>query len=293
VPAIDTIRHYFAGVTIGPSSMVRYSATGFNANEVAIILALGIPMAWYLAVSTDEPIYRLLNVCYVPLALVAVLLSGSRGAFLGLLVALLLVPWSTGWLSRRARVGLIGLLVVSTCLIYVMVPTASWKRLAQTETEIADGNFSGRGEIWKSALQVFMDHPVAGFGAGAFEDAGSRDRPAINSHQTFLSVLTGQGLVGFGLFVSMLAVACNSIRWMRGLQRRFWIVLCLSLFIALLPRDWDFRKQPWFVLGLLTAQGALTRRMDARMATPTPPVGRLHAVPAMGIAREGLRHRPI
>ena len=125
VPAIDTIRNYFAGITIDPST-IRYSATGFNANEVAIILALGIPMAWYLALSTARRGYWLLYVCYVPLALVGVLLSSSRGAFLGLLVALLFVPWSASWLSRRARVGLVGLLVISTCVVYLMVPTASW-----------------------------------------------------------------------------------------------------------------------------------------------------------------------
>jgi O-antigen ligase len=283
VPAIDTIRHYIIGTPINASNTTRFSATGFNANEIAIILVLGIPMAWYLALSTKRRAYALINGLYIPVALVAALLTASRGAFVAIPASLLLIPASFPRLSDRAKFGLIAIAVASLVALGLMVPTASWQRVGATAAMISEGDFSDRQLIWRDALDVIRDHPIVGIGAGAFlsQPLGGVAEVREPTHQTFLSVLTGQGFVGLTLFVSMLAVAFSSILRMRGLQRQFWIALGLTLLISLLPRDWDFRKQPWFVLGMLTAQGALVQRAKSRVAAPRHVVAPLQSTPEL------------
>ena len=294
VPALDTIRNYLMGTPINSANATRFSATGFNANEVAIILVLGIPMAWYLALSTRSRIYALVNACYVPVALVAALLTASRGAFVAVPASLLLIPGSFPRLSARAKFGLIGLVVASILIVGAVVPSASWQRVGATTAMISEGNFSQREIIWRDALQVSRDYPVAGIGAGAFLSQPIHEIREP-THQTFLSVLTGQGIIGLALFVSMFVVVFSSIPRMRDLKRKFWIVLAVTLVIALLPRDWDYRKQPWFVLGVLAAQGARARRNDSKLVAPRQVVRPFQPLPDPHPMRDatldGLRQR--
>src|SRR5690606_22270596 len=48
---------------------LRYGATGFNPDDIGVIMALGIPMAWYLVVSADkekrlDTIWKVINCLY-------------------------------------------------------------------------------------------------------------------------------------------------------------------------------------------------------------------------------------
>jgi O-antigen ligase len=267
VPAVDTLRLYVSG---NSWQKMRFAATGFNPNEIAMILVLGIPMAWYLALSVRRRSIALLNACYIPLALLAVLLTASRGGFLSALAALTLIPWSLQRLSVRARLGMGVLLLGSMLLIAAVVPQESWDRIGETAGNIEEGNFTKRELIWDAALELSLQHPIIGIGAGTFVHAAEpllgRD---VTPHQTFLSVLVGQGLVGLGLFLAVLVAAVWRVFSLRGLQRKFTIVLALTLFIGLLPRTWDYRKPMWFALAVITAQSALLRRRDSSFVHPS------------------------
>jgi O-antigen ligase len=106
---------------------------------------------------------------------------------------------------------------------------------------------------------VFEEHPLAGVGAGAF---GAAVKPILGeprgAHQTFLSVLVGQGLIGLLLFLAMFVTAAASVWRMPSLPRAFWSVLLLTLAIGLQPRTWDYRKPVWFILAVLAAEAAQT-----------------------------------
>lgn len=264
VPALDTLKNYIAGTSV---RTMRFAATGFNPNEIAMILVLAIPIAWYLHLSLRKGPLPLVNACYIPVAMLAVLLTASRGAFISALMALLLVPWSLQRLSVRARVGMVGLLVASMIVIGSMVPPEIWARIGETAGKIEEGDLSDRQLLWEAAVGVFAEYPVAGVGAGGFEHAAQPlEGREVPPHNTFLSVLVGQGLVGLTLFLGMFAAAFRPIPRMPGLQRKFWIVLALTLLIGLLPRSWDYRKPTWFILGILIAQSALVRHREAPLA---------------------------
>jgi O-antigen ligase len=254
---------------------MRFSGSNFNPNELAMILVLALPIAWYLCLSAGRRSLALVNACYVPLGMLAVLLSGSRGGFLSALVALLIVPWSLQGLSVRARVGLLLLLVCSLLFIGTAVPQESWQRVGETASKLEQGDLSEREVLWLAALEVFAENPILGVGTANYTYATQpKGWRQTSPHQTFLSVLVGQGLIGLTLFLASYAAAFWSIGCMRGLQRKFWIVLGLTLFIGLLPRTWDYAKPAWFVVGLMTAQSAVggraERRRVAALVWPTP-----------------------
>ena len=61
VLVFGTVSNYLAGVEIKQYSGGRYSATGVNANELAVFLALALPLAWHLAVAVqaDSMLHRI------------------------------------------------------------------------------------------------------------------------------------------------------------------------------------------------------------------------------------------
>jgi O-antigen ligase len=241
-----------------PAEAGRYAAFD-NPNELGATMALAIPMAWYLSLRQQRHRGLIwLNRTCIPLALIAVTLTASRAALIIALASLLIVPWTFPRLSITAKVGTF---LAASGVLYVagtFVPQASQARLRTTGTEIATGDLSGRGPIWRAGTEAFLRDPLVGVGAGTFPIAV---RPILGydkpSHMAYLSVAVEQGLVGLLLFMSMFAANLISLPRMPSLERKFNTVLILTLAIAMLPANWDYKKQPWFVLSLVAAQAAV------------------------------------
>jgi len=254
VAAVATVHGYLWGA---PAEEMRFSALSFNPNELGMILALGLPMAWYLSLSQPHQrvgwIWRL----YLPLGVTAILLTASRGAFLAGLVALVIIPWTLGHLRLRTRVALYALAAGTLLLATNLVPETSLERIRSTRADIEAGYFGGRGAIWQAGLQVAQEHPLAGVGAGAY---GAAVEPTFHrelaSHQVLLAILVEDGVVGLFLFLGMVAAAIKPLPHLPLLQRQFGIVLFLALAVGSLSLEWEDRKQFWFVLGVLAAQVA-------------------------------------
>lgn len=258
VSAFDTIANYVSGIERATG---RFAAEGFNPNDLGFTLVLAIPMAWFLANSRPYSALTWVNRLYIPFGMAAILLTASRGAFIPALVALLIIPATLLQVGMRSRIAVFVVIAASVIFLNRFVPRTSWDRLSTATSEIESGSFNERSEIWRSGLEVFGEHQWVGVGAGAFgiaiEPILGHSRPP---HQTFLSVLVGQGIVGFALFLTMFATAVSGIRAMPTLQKRFWIVLLLTLGVGLQPRTWDYRKPLWLILGVLAAQGASARQ---------------------------------
>lgn len=260
VVAIGTLMSYATGLGIEG----RYASEGFNPNDASCILALGVPIAWRLTVSSARG-QALLNACYLPIAVVAALLTGSRGGFLALLIGLTIIPLSLRQLSPKARFGLSLLATGALVAAFLIVPQQLLERIGTTGQAVAEGDFTGRIAIWEAGVQVFVEHPVLGVGAGTYSEAVE---PMLGkaslAHQTFLSVLVEEGSIGLALYGAMMIAALWPIHRMRGAQRQFWAVLALTLFVGLLPRAWDYAKPSWLLLALAVAQSpGLQRRASA------------------------------
>jgi O-antigen ligase len=147
--------------------------------------------------------------------------------------------------------------------------------------EIAQGSLTGRTIIWTAGWEIFREHPFLGVGANAFRLMVSRvlaepirpDEPdaAPPAHNTFLSVLVEQGIIGFTLFCALLVVLALSVREMPLLPRRLWIV-CLGVWVlGVSGLTWEMRKPTWFFFGLLIAQSGNVVRERRRLAQSHTP----------------------
>lgn len=266
--AIATIANYALGIggavsgfimTGGKGETVRFMGLNQDPNELGLILALAVPMAWYLSLAPASPPrrFRWLWGLYLPLAFTGILLTASRGAVLAALVALAIVPWTQRYLRLRTVAILVAFAIGSVALAVSVVPATSLDRILSTRADVEAGFFGGRIHIWQAAVDVAREHPLVGVGAGAFQAAIAPRLPRpMASHQTWLEILVEQGLLGLLLFVAMLVAAVRPVRALPRLERRVWIVLLASLAIGSLSLHLGYRKYSWFVLALLAPQAA-------------------------------------
>lgn len=235
----------------------RYAATGFDPNTFGLILALAVPLAFWLALRTKGNT-RWLWYIAILLLIAAVILTASRSAlistFLGFLFPLRL--WKQSSVRDRiAAALLLGFLVLS---LFQFAPAASRSRLATIPTEIASGSFNSRKQIWKSGILAWFERPIAGVGAGAYPEAvvpwlGRPTKPGVMNvaHNTFLSVLVEGGLVGFAIYGTLLGVLLVYVWMMSGHERVLWAVLLAAWAAGVSTLTWEQHKVTWLLFSCI------------------------------------------
>ena len=273
VSGVDTI---YLFLSHQESAYQRYSGAGLNANDLGLIVALSIPLSYYLLIQSTKQIVWLYRF-HLALAGITILLTASRGATLAGVVAFAIVPLTHTSLTTRKRILI---LVTASLLVYgalAFVPATSWERLSTMPDEFAQGTLTGRTIIWKTGWDLFRANPYLGIGANTFRLIASRllaepiptDQVGMQSmpaaHNTFLSVLVEQGIVGFSVFCALLVVLALSVGPMPLLQRKFWVV-CLAVWtVGVAGLTWEMRKPTWFLFGMLIAQSGSVRSAVVRV----------------------------
>jgi O-antigen ligase len=254
VPAIGTIVLYLREGGV----LRRFSAGGADANSLGMTLALAVPIAWYLSLTSRRPLMRWLCRAYLPLGLFATTLTGSRGAMIALMVSLLIIPLTMS-LSPGRLAAAIGLLGLSGALIVAYVPDKVVKRLSTTSSSVEGLNFGGRFTLWKAGVHAFAAKPVMGYGVGGFVRAITPEvgSEALVAHNSFLSVLVEEGLVGLWLYMTMLISVFFAVLRFPRLERRFGLVLMATLGTAMLPLTWEHQKAVWFIMAALIGMSAM------------------------------------
>ncbi len=178
---------------------------------------------WLLASWRHWDRMRWLLPLFVLAAMTAVALSGSRGAWLGLVVLMLM--WAGLSLRGRWRIGALIASLVLPVAAYLAVPEVS-HRIDRAVMEISgylghEGRNHEKGlgtavrfEMWHAGWLVFRDNPIFGVGRGNYYEAvlpyieqgllhpGVGDHS--HAHNAYIDILMSRGLTGFIIFAGML-----------------------------------------------------------------------------------------
>jgi O-antigen ligase len=205
-------------------------------NPFAGYLATVLPLALVLALRRPtRPLTGLALFALVGASL-GILLSQSRGAWLGtaLALAVMLLAWSP---RSRAILGL-GLLALPAGFVLAanrLVPASWTERLASVvenfgvfdvrTVQLTSENFAlvERMAHWQAGWYMFLDHPLLGVGAGnypaAYEEYALPGwREALgHAHNYYLNMAAETGLVGLVALVLLLAAVYRLL--LGGLRR--------------------------------------------------------------------------
>jgi O-antigen ligase len=254
------------------AAMRRYVAGDFDPNDLAMTLTLAVPMAWYLGTVFQNRVLRLFCRAYLPLGLLAVGLTGSRGGMLTAGVALMIVPLSMTKLTPGRLIAAMITLAITATVAATYVPEKVVERLATTSGDISRLSFGGRFKFWVAGLEAFTHKPLMGYGTGGFVRAiypilGS---VSLVAHNSFISLLVEEGIVGLLLYVTMMLAVLGAALRLPKFDRRFALLLLATLFVAMSPLTWEDRKPVWFILAALLglSQATLAARASAQGQAP-------------------------
>ena len=263
VLALLTLANFASPAAIA-AGQVRFAATGQDPNDVARFLDIGFPLAALLLNCEPRWAARLLALGYLPLGLVAVLLTASRGGFLAAMVAL----GGCGILLARSHAkgvlaGVVALPAIAAALWFT-VPHEIFERLATIPEQLQSGDLNQRLNIWTAGWHAFVQAPLLGSGAGSFTGAAEtnfRD----TAHNSELSILVGGGLIALFLAAAIVALAARAALKTRGPLKLALVTVLLVWAVAAQVDTVEENRATWVLLGLMAVAGRLAVEEPAGM----------------------------
>jgi O-antigen ligase len=200
------------------------------------LLMLGLALA-IATVKTQDVRVRRAAAAFVPVLLLIILLTQSRGVFLGLLVG-----FGPPLLTRlRKRPSSATPVLAVLAVIAVLVPAASWHRLGgitNLTTTLAEADKKGgppasggqldqvaavsardRFEVLKTGLRIAASHPILGVGIGGYREANTRYAPQLgerDAHNTYVSLAAEIGFPGLLLWLGLVGSVLARLRRRRA-----------------------------------------------------------------------------
>jgi len=247
----------------------RFTAFDNNPNDYALALAIGIPIAWYLASRRISIYTTILGYGYTAIGFLGVLLTGSRGGLLAAVSGALFIPASMFFLGRRERYAAVAICAVGFALAVKVTPDAVWDRLSTIELIAEDAPTSEmeginiRTVIWKQGFMEFASNPRTasiGLGAGAYK-AGVTPLYGneLVAHNVYISILLEQGIVGMVMFLTIMGMLIGTLKHLPPAERLMWIFTFFSWGVGVMFVTWEHTKNTWFVIGILAARSVTAR----------------------------------
>jgi len=167
--AYDAIFNYFAGNIIKSLSETRtdyaVAEQGIASGHVALanLTLQGIPAIWYLAVNQPKVLLKIIGIFLFILCLYALVISGSRGGFIGLIVLWILLIYFS-----KTRFLLISLGVLTATIF----PFFSQSNYMDVVLKPFTGNLDMSGESRFTGLingfEMLIRRPLLGVGPGCY-----------------------------------------------------------------------------------------------------------------------------
>jgi O-antigen ligase len=280
----------FASPEAIAAGQIRFVAEGQDPNDVARFLDLGFPLAALLLNSLPgEPRWpsRMLALGYLPLGLVAVFLTASRGGFLAAVVALagcgILLARNH---ARGVLAGIVSLPAIAAAL-WFSVPHETFERLATIPGQLQSGDLNQRWNIWVFGWHAFAQVPLFGTGAGSFVSAAGL-APINTAHNTALSILVSGGLCALCLAAAIVSVALWSILRTHGPLQLALATALLVWGVTSLDATVEENRTTWLLLALIGLAGRLAVEEPERLAACFPASAQ---GPNVGMAPEPVPYR--
>jgi len=174
------------------------STLGLHANDLGRVFAVAYALLLFIWAETQKPGYRLVLLVSMVLVVAALVLTFSRGAFLGFVgVNVLFLIW------RRNIKALIFFGLLASIALFAL-PSAVYERLETGSGEGLNAISAGRVDgLWLPMLPEVARSPVYGSGLGSIMwsdtmrvNGGGNVLQATHPHSAYLQALLDTGVVG-------------------------------------------------------------------------------------------------
>jgi len=201
---------------VGNRAILRTFFPFINPMALAQYLLLIFPVILSAIVYVPKIKHRLLLQFALLIIGLTILFSFSRGVWLGMVVAIIVLFMSKKQMLLRSLFSLtqgkipkwllVLLLVTLGILIFIMVTPILRERLFSI-VDFSNQSNTDRFYTWTEAWTVFQTSPIIGHGIGYAEE--------YYSHNTYLDILSQTGVIGFIMFVFIFISALFKLFYVR------------------------------------------------------------------------------
>jgi len=195
-------------------------------NDFCMTMNMIIPFSFFLAMNASgkSKIFYIVLTC---LFLSAILISFSRGGFVGLMAA-----FAYCWLKTKRKLFTAIVMGVLTVFAIVVAPPAYWDEVRSITEEGADtGTGEERVYTWGIGWHMFLDNPILGVGQGNFpyvfhkyelEVTGSdepfhgRSVAGREAHSIYFTMLPELGILGTSIIFGMIYYTFKDLRTIKA-----------------------------------------------------------------------------
>ena len=247
----------FASAETIAASQIRFAAMGQDPNDMARFLDLGFPLAALLFRCEGRRLMRLMAIGYLPLGLLAVLLTASRSGFVAALVALAGCGVVLGQGRAKALTAAVLALPAIVGGFWLVIPGGTLARLATIPAELANGNLNQRLNIWSMGWSAFVRAPWWGTGVGTFVEA-AHTAAIDTAHNTVLALAVTGGLCAVLLALAIVSAAARAALATHGLLRVALVTALAVWMVTSLAATVEESRTTWLLLAVIALSGRLT-----------------------------------
>jgi O-antigen ligase len=276
-----------------------------NGHAAVVVLLLPLLVAKTLSSRGAARVFWASGVLF---SLAALLMTASRGAMVGIVLASLWGAYvfrrfvSLGRFAGWVGAGVLVVTIVIVSLSATYTDLLADRVLGITFSGNASDASSGRTTIWVEALKTMMESPwafITGFGFDSYSTMGFEYAP----HNTYLNLWFNLGLPGLLAFVLVIVqatLAARSAAEIAGPVARPYLMafvvgflaLCVTIFFVELHEPWLYT---WAFTGLMMRAVVCVRQEQADPPAPAgvPPPEAIDAAAVRGLqAARARRTRP-
>jgi len=294
--ALYGIAQYFGWDPLLPASsyhigegiwtIVRPPATLGYSSYCAVWLVMAAFASVALAESDTDVTWRWIAGSSAVLSVWAMLLSGSRGAYIGLLAGA--GAWCV-WKGLRVPPRIIAGSVLAVLLVLgFYVSPAGWQLRSRARWFREDPWGGARLYLWRDSTRMALDHLVLGCGpevfTGAFPPYESRELAVAypdfaheSPHNIFLDVLVAQGLFGLAAFCGLCAAGFAAAWRLRARHNGAAAGIAAALAAGIVSQQFVVFTIPTALIFYTVAAVAIGLACDA--APQRPKLSRVTAIP--------------
>jgi O-antigen ligase len=211
--AVLSLVNYARGVNLVEDGRLAGPVSGIfgNPNDLALNMVTFLPIAAVVAMSRWYPPGRRAGALLIALPIMAVVVfTKSRGGALGLVITLVSLQFLGRTISPRVGIAA----AAAVLLVLPLAPSSFWNRMASiADAEQDQKEFTGSREARRLLIQeginVFLERPLTGVGAGQFKNYNppGRKEQWRETHNVLLQVAAETGVFGLISFSSILGCA--------------------------------------------------------------------------------------
>lgn len=181
-----------------------------NSNDLALHLVTIIPITFALGIEKKGLIRKLVYFPITLLMVAAVIITFSRGGFLGLIAMVLVFARK---LSRRNKSAALATIVLGVIFFLAVAPASYSGRLATIFDSASDitGSSSQRTQVLKRSILVALRYPLFGVGIGNFHHKSFQE---LGTHNAYTQVAAETGIAAMVCYIILLVHPLRKLRLM-------------------------------------------------------------------------------